>query len=81
MEKQIVNAYKLGKNKLKINTNANTNNTNSSVSNNNIFLKRNNLADEAKTKTRNYFDEPDHVIFSSSKKIIYLIKIKKYLQI
>ena len=66
MEKQIVNAYNLGKNKLKINSN--TNNSNSSVSNNNIFLKRNNLVDETKTKTRNYFDEPDHVIFSSNEK-------------
>ena len=64
MEKQIGNAYKLGKNKLKVNTY----NDSSSASNKNILLSKNNILDEVKTKTRNNIGEPDQMIFSSNEK-------------
>ena len=68
MEKQIVNAYKLGKNKLKMNEL----NTNSSLSNNNIFLKTNNIIDE--TKTNNDINKKDHVKFAADEKTNILNK-------
>ena len=61
MEKQIVNVYKLGKNKNIINSY-----NSSSISNNNIFLKKNNLLNEG--KSRDNIGENEHIKITTNDK-------------